>query len=280
LGDGSLRIFPVPDPAEGKDSASMLGQLSLAIEQLAQDSQFIVVDSITDLAGSCTEQNVIAFFSAGRRLTNQGKTVMMSIHNYVFSSDMFSRLRNLCDGYFTLNSEKVMGRPMRTLEINKINTIELVTENLVSFVVEPEIGMRVIPLSRSSNVTTILVVEDDQDIRFLLSETVSDLGYDVLEAADGGSGFRRAIEEHPDVILLDVMMPVMDGFQVLAKLKEHAETHPMPVIMVSARGQEQDIMRAMRGGAWGFVIKPWNQDDLESKINNAVEEVLQERGEL
>ena len=126
--------------------------------------------------------------------------------------------------------------------------------------------------------TTILVVEDDQDIRFLLSETVSDLGYDVLEAADGGAGFRRAIEEHPDLILLDVMMPVMDGFQVLAKLKEHAETHPMPVIMVSARGQEQDIMRAMRGGAWGFVIKPWSQDDLESKINNAVEELLQERG--
>ena len=128
--------------------------------------------------------------------------------------------------------------------------------------------------------TTILVVEDDQDIRFLLSETVSDLGYDVLEAADGGTGLRRAVEEHPDVILLDVMMPVMDGFQVLAMLKEHAETHPMPVIMVSARGQEQDIMRAMRGGAWGYVIKPWNQDDLESKINNAVEEVLQERGEL
>ena len=128
--------------------------------------------------------------------------------------------------------------------------------------------------------TTILVVEDDQDIRFLLSETVSDLGYDVLEAADGGTGFRRALEEHPDVILLVVMMPVMDGFQVLAKLKEHAETHHMPVIMVSALGQEQDIMRAIRGGAWGYVIKPWDPDDLESKINNAVEEVLQEGGAL
>ena len=149
LGDGSLQIFPVPDPVEGEDSASMLSQLSLAIEQLAPDSQFIVVDSITDLAGSCSEQNAIAFFSAGRRLTNQGKTVMLSIHNYVFSSDMFTRLRGLCDGYFTLNSEQVMGRPMRTLEINKINTTELITENLVSFVVEPEIGMRVIPLSRS-----------------------------------------------------------------------------------------------------------------------------------
>ena len=128
--------------------------------------------------------------------------------------------------------------------------------------------------------TTILVVEDDQDIRFLLSETVSDLGYEVLEAVDGGAGFRRALEEHPDVILLDVMMPVMDGFQVLEKLKEHAETQPIAVIMVSARGQEQDIMRAIRGGAWGYLIKPWSQDDLESKINNAVEEVLQERGEL
>ena len=149
LADGSFQIYPVPDPIEGEDSAPMLGQLSLAIEQLAQDSQFIVVDSITDLAGSCTEQNVIAFFSAGRRLTNQGKTVMMSIHNYVFGSDMFSRLRNLCDGYFTLNSERIMGRPMRTLEINKINTTELVTDNLVSFVVEPETGMRVIPLNRS-----------------------------------------------------------------------------------------------------------------------------------
>ena len=148
LGDRSLQIYPVADPVEG-DSAPMLAQLSLAIEQLAQDSQFIVVDSITDLAGSCSEQNVIAFFSAGRRLSNQGKTVMMSIHNYVFSSDMFARLRGLCDGYFTLNSEQVMGRPMRTLEIHKINTTELTTENLVSFVVEPEIGMRVVPLSRS-----------------------------------------------------------------------------------------------------------------------------------
>ena len=125
--------------------------------------------------------------------------------------------------------------------------------------------------------TTVLVVEDDQDIRFLLTETVSDLGYDVLEESDGGAGFCRALAEHPDVILLDVMMPVMNGFQVLAKLQDHAETHSTPVIMVSARGQEQDIMRAIRGGAWGYVIKPWNQDDLESKINNAVEEVLQER---
>ena len=130
-------------------SSSPVGPAIFATWNHACSPQFIVVDSITDLAGSCTEQNVIAFFSAGRRLTNQGKTVMISIHNYVFSSDMFSRLRNLCDGHFTLNTEQVMGRQMRTLEINKINTTELVTDNLVSFVVEPETGMRVIPLNRS-----------------------------------------------------------------------------------------------------------------------------------
>ena len=114
--------------------------------------------------------------------------------------------------------------------------------------------------------TKILVIEDDQDIRLLLSETLADIGYQVAEAADGGMGLRKAVDEDPDIILLDVMMPVMDGFQVLEKLKENPATHPIPVIMVSAKGQEQDIMRAMRGGAWGYVIKPWNPDDLESKL--------------
>ena len=73
----------------------------------------------------------------------------MSIHTYAFGSEMFSRLSTQCDGYFTLNSGQLMGRPMRTLEINKINTSELISDNLVSFVVEAEIGMKVIPLGRS-----------------------------------------------------------------------------------------------------------------------------------
>ena len=126
--------------------------------------------------------------------------------------------------------------------------------------------------------TKILVVEDDQDIRLLLVGTLADIGYQVAEAADGGIGVRRAVAEDPDIILLDVMMPVMDGFQVLEKLKENPATHPIPVIMVSAKGQEQDIMRAMRDGAWGYVIKPWNPDDLESKLRNVEAELLVEPG--
>ncbi len=126
--------------------------------------------------------------------------------------------------------------------------------------------------------TKILVVEDDQDIRFLLMETLADIGYQVIEAGDGGTGLRKAVEEDPAIILLDIMMPVMDGFQVLERLKDNPDTHPIPVIMLSAKGQEQDIMRAMRGGAWGYVVKPWNPDDLESKVRNAEAELQVESG--
>ncbi len=117
--------------------------------------------------------------------------------------------------------------------------------------------------------TKILVVEDDQDIRDLLVDTLMDGGYEVIEAKDGSIGLERAIEEMPDVILLDVMMPVMDGFQVLKQLKDNADTCSIPVIMVSAKGQEQDILGALKIGAWDYITKPWEPDDLESKVMSA-----------
>ncbi|MDA0733725.1 MAG: response regulator [Chloroflexi bacterium] len=117
--------------------------------------------------------------------------------------------------------------------------------------------------------TKILVVEDDQDIRDLLVDSLSDLGYDVVEAADGGAGYQCALEEHPDIILLDVMMPVMDGFEVLQKLKINPATNSVPVIMVSAKGQELDINTATDAGAWSYIVKPWDPEDLESKIMGA-----------
>ena len=108
-----------------------------------------MLDSITDLAGSCPEQAVIGFFSTCRRLGNQGRTIFVAVHSYAFGSEMFSRLRTLCDGYLTLGSEQVRGKSVRTLEVNKINTTELNRDNMISFVVEPEVGMRLIPLNKS-----------------------------------------------------------------------------------------------------------------------------------
>lgn len=92
----------------------------------------------------------------------------------------------------------------------------------------------------------------------------------MVEAAAGKAGFQCALEEHPDIILLDVMMPIMDGFEVLQKLKSNPATSAALVIMVSAKGQEQDINTAMDAGAWNYIAKPWEQEDLEAKVMAAV----------
>ncbi len=117
--------------------------------------------------------------------------------------------------------------------------------------------------------TKILVVEDNQDIRELLIDSLRDVGYDVMEAGDGGAGLRSALEDLPDIILLDMMMPVLDGLEVLNRLKANPMTQLIPVIMVSAKGQEQDIATALKSGAFCYLVKPWEPDDLETKVLDA-----------
>jgi CheY-like chemotaxis protein len=116
----------------------------------------------------------------------------------------------------------------------------------------------------------VLVVEDVPDIRFLLVETLVDAGHEALEAADGVEGLASARQHHPDVILLDVMMPVMDGLKMLVELKADPSTLSIPVIMVSAKGQEQDVKKALRLGAFAFVVKPWVHNEVESQITRAL----------
>ena len=82
--------------------------------------------------------------------------------------------------------------------------------------------------------TKVLVAEDERRIRDLLVDTLFDLGFDVLESADGGDAYKKACHEIPDLILLDLLMPVMNGFEVLAKLKETPETAGIPIIILTA----------------------------------------------
>ena len=121
--------------------------------------------------------------------------------------------------------------------------------------------------------TKILVVEDDRDIRNLLVDTILDMGFEAMEAEDGGAGLQKAIAELPDIILLDLMMPVMDGLEVLAKLKDEPGAQKILVIMVSAKGQDEDLAKALRAGAWGYVVKPWEYGQLESVVTSAEKEL-------
>ena len=112
----------------------------------------------------------------------------------------------------------------------------------------------------------ILVVEDERRIRQLLVDILVDEGYEVIEAEDGGEGLEKVRSEHPDIILLDVMMPVMDGYQVLEKLKSDSAIQAIPVIMVTAKGQDTDVIRARELGASDYISKPWEPDEVESKV--------------
>ena len=128
--------------------------------------------------------------------------------------------------------------------------------------------------------TTILVVEDDTDIRNLLVDTIVDMGYPVIDAEDGGIGLEKALSESPDIILFDLMMPVMDGYEVLTELKKCPETKAIPVIMVSAKGQDEDVGRALRAGAWGYLVKPWQHGQLESVITGAEKQIKLDRATM
>ena len=121
--------------------------------------------------------------------------------------------------------------------------------------------------------TKVLIVEDELRIRQLLADILLDAGYDVVEAQHGGEGLDKVYAEQPNIILLDVMMPVMDGLQMLEQLKQDPTIQAIPVIMVTAKGQEQDVLRAQELGASDYIFKPWEPDEIECKVKSIESEI-------
>jgi DNA-binding response OmpR family regulator len=105
-------------------------------------------------------------------------------------------------------------------------------------------------------VARVLIVDDEPDILLMLRVNLEAEGYDTALAADGETALQRISEDAPDVVLLDVMMPVMDGWGVLNALKSH--DRPPPVVVVSAKSSDRDIATALSLGAVAFVTKPFD----------------------
>jgi len=101
----------------------------------------------------------------------------------------------------------------------------------------------------------ILIVEDDKFLRELISQKLLKEEYDVLEAMDGEKGLRSIKGEKPDLILLDLILPGIDGFEVLSRMKEDEGSEQIPVIVLSNLGQKEDIERALKLGAKDYMIK-------------------------
>ncbi len=102
---------------------------------------------------------------------------------------------------------------------------------------------------------TILIVEDDEFFRGLITKKLSGEGFSVLSAPDGEKGIEKIREESPDLVLLDLLLPNVDGFGVLSKMKENPATNKIPVIILSNLGQAEDIEKATKLGANDFLVK-------------------------
>jgi len=114
----------------------------------------------------------------------------------------------------------------------------------------------------------ILIVDDEADINETVAAMLRSRGYDVITAFDGGEGLIKAKSEKPDVILLDLEMPVMSGIDVCAKLKADKTTMKIPIVTLSKQGETEAIAKAGRAGANDFIVKPFSLHDLLIKLNS------------
>ena len=118
---------------------------------------------------------------------------------------------------------------------------------------------------------TVLVVEDEAHIRRVLEYNLKLDGFEVYLAEDGAAGLKFATEKRPDVILLDWLMPVMNGLQVLEKLKNESRTENIPVFMLTAKGMLNDVTQALDIGADDYITKPFNPTQLGKTIREKLE---------
>src|SRR5512136_1953130 len=110
----------------------------------------------------------------------------------------------------------------------------------------------------------ILIIEDELPMRTALHDVLAGEGYRVLTAADGESGLHRAIDEKPDLILLDIMMPKLDGYAVCAELRRLS--NPVPILMLTAKGQVEDRVQGLDVGADDYLVKPFSTEELLARV--------------
>lgn len=117
----------------------------------------------------------------------------------------------------------------------------------------------------------LLIVDDSPVELHLLKNICSKLGFTIIEAEDGETGYAKAVEHRPDIVLMDVVMPGMNGFQATRKIVSSEGLQDVPVIMCTSKGQPTDKIWGQRQGAKAYVVKPVNEEELVSEIKRLME---------
>ncbi len=112
----------------------------------------------------------------------------------------------------------------------------------------------------------ILLVDDSNTVLLLHQMMLSDSGFTLLVARNGREGFEKAIAEQPDLILMDVVMPEMDGIEAVKKIREHAQLRTTPIILVTTRGEADNVARGYAAGCTAYITKPFDSAALLAKI--------------
>jgi len=116
----------------------------------------------------------------------------------------------------------------------------------------------------------VLIVDDSPTEMFTLKSMLEAKGFEVLEAENGADGVALAREELPDVVLMDIVMPGLNGFQATRQLTKDAKTEHIPVIIVTTKDQETDKVWGQRQGAKGYLVKPVTEEQLAETINSVI----------
>lgn len=112
----------------------------------------------------------------------------------------------------------------------------------------------------------ILIADDERDIRDLISFTLRFANHDVLTARDGEEALHLARQEKPDLVLLDVRMPKMTGYEACQQIKQDPAIGDTPIVFLSAKGQDSEIEAGMRAGASAYILKPFAPNDLTERV--------------
>jgi flagellar protein FlaH len=146
---GRISIYAVPQAFDEEHSRTVFQMLRKHIAQKQADIDLVIVDSLTTFVSHVPEQETLTFFTLCKDFCDQKKTVMFTMHSYAFSEQMFIRLRSICDAHMRLRVEEIGDQLVKALEVAKIRGAEKSTGNVISFDVEPNLGMRIIPITKA-----------------------------------------------------------------------------------------------------------------------------------
>jgi CheY-like chemotaxis protein len=124
----------------------------------------------------------------------------------------------------------------------------------------------------------ILIAEDERDIRELVNFSLQFGGFTVVQAANGAEAVEQAQKELPDLILMDVRMPKMTGYEACRQMKSMPQLRDIPVVFLSAKGQETEIQTGLEAGAEEYILKPFAPDELVKQVQAVLDRVTARRG--